>query len=178
MGRTPESIEADRADDLARVREHDAYDCAHGAPASTVYSQWQLANNDRKFLLAEVARLTAALEQTRAPGTPALATMKTEPPAEQRFYVISLKYTRDQVICWWQPDANGYTNALDYAGTYALEEIDSKRDYYDDGKNALAIPVDWVTGLTRTVVDSAHLRSLVAKRREADNVVRVEEPSR
>lgn len=58
------------------------------------------------------------------------------------YYVLSLKWSkrRDGLLTWWRPNNNGYCYRLEEAGRYTAEQIEAKRNYYDDGENTRAIP--------------------------------------
>lgn len=69
-----------------------------------------------------------------------------------KYVIYSLKWTRGDNIIWWGPDNCGYTVRLEDAGKYTLEQIQQKPDYYNDGVNTLAIPLEVAQELTVQVV--------------------------
>jgi hypothetical protein len=56
------------------------------------------------------------------------------------YYVLSLSRKNNEALVWWKPDNSGYTINLAEAGKYSHEQVESNKPYYDNGKEAIAIP--------------------------------------
>jgi hypothetical protein len=70
------------------------------------------------------------------------------------YHILSLKWSRDGVITWWQANNSGYTTWLENAGVYTAEQVAAKPDYYNDGESALAVPVSAIAEMRqRTIVE-------------------------
>ncbi len=63
---------------------------------------------------------------------------------EQQYYIISYQYSRNNNghICFWRPNNAGYTNDLLQAGKYSESEVKACMNYYHQGDNAVAVPVE------------------------------------
>lgn len=79
--------------------------------------------------------LTDAIKAAEGP-------MRPEEKVTGRFLILSLKWQNDQVLNWWRADAKGYTLRIEEAGRYSADQIAANLDYYNDGKNTLAIAED------------------------------------
>lgn len=57
------------------------------------------------------------------------------------YYIMSLKHTKpeDNMVLWWRPECKGYTYYIDEAGIYPEAEIKEKPEYYNDGKDTVAV---------------------------------------
>lgn len=66
------------------------------------------------------------------------------------FYVISHKWTKQGVYCFWGPNDAGYTNDLKYAWKYSKEQIDASFSYYNNDDN-MAIPCAYINTHFRTI---------------------------
>ena len=58
-----------------------------------------------------------------------------------KFIIVSLKHSEKDALCFWRPDAAGYTVFPWAAGIYDKAEIERDPEYYNDGFNAIAIPL-------------------------------------
>jgi hypothetical protein len=56
------------------------------------------------------------------------------------FYILSLKWTRGDVLMWWRPKNSGYTVFLESAGKYTAEQVAADPAYYNDGVDTAAVP--------------------------------------
>lgn len=81
------------------------------------------------------------------------------------YYILSLRWTRGDLLCWWCPDNSGYTTLLARAGRYEHDIVAGMRAYYDNGETTIAIPcadVDQVAELV--VVSDLNLEKLTKRR--------------
>ena len=60
------------------------------------------------------------------------------------YYILSLKWSVGDLFVWWQSNNSGYTSNLEKAGKYSREQVGEKPDYYDNGKDTLAVPCELV----------------------------------
>jgi hypothetical protein len=88
---------------------------------------------------------------------------KAEPT---EFFILSLRWTRGDVLTWWAPDNCGYVTAIDQAGRYPRVQIEANLAYYNNGETALAIPCAAVEAEAVRVVRGARLEALTKKRFE------------
>ena len=65
----------------------------------------------------------------------------------KEYYVISLKWTRADNICFWRPDNAGYTEYLDEAGIYTEEQINGAKTYYCNAIDTVAVEKEQIAGL-------------------------------
>jgi hypothetical protein len=79
---------------------------------------------------------------------------------EKSYYIVSLKWTRGDMITFWRPDNSGYTWALNSAGIYTQAEIDAHPSYYNDGVGTLAVPTEIIDAMAEPVVTVSHLHEL------------------
>lgn len=80
------------------------------------------------------------------------------PTAAPRFYILSLKWSRDrECLTWWQPARSGYSMMLDKAGIYSEEEAMR----IADGRETLAIPVEAADALACRAVHGNHRKAMV-----------------
>ncbi|MEN6567172.1 MAG: hypothetical protein ABFC57_12830 [Veillonellales bacterium] len=64
------------------------------------------------------------------------------------YYILSLKWSKHQdEFCWWGPNNCGYTSNLKQAGLYTKEQIESDKNYYDNGETTKAIPASSIDKL-------------------------------
>jgi hypothetical protein len=80
------------------------------------------------------------------------------------FYILSLKWTRDEMITWWGPNNSGYSRLLSQAGRYSREAVERDPGYYNNGCTTLAIPCADVEAAAERVVLECHLTRLTKKR--------------
>lgn len=80
------------------------------------------------------------------------------------FFILSLRWTREDVLTWWCPKNSGYTSTLTQAGRYSRADVEARRDYYDNGHTTLAIPCGDVEPCAVLIVRDLHLRKLTGKR--------------
>ena len=60
----------------------------------------------------------------------------------QQYYILSIKYTEGYVLTWWRADNSGYTIWLPSAGKYSEDLVKEKADYYNNGKDTIAVPCE------------------------------------
>ena len=72
---------------------------------------------------------------------------------ELGYYILSLKHSPGYKgkALWWGPDNSGYVEDLEQAGLYTREQIEEKRDYYDDGYTTLPVREDIAINESRVV---------------------------
>lgn len=59
------------------------------------------------------------------------------------YYILSLKWSENKnEYVWWESNNSGYTTDIERAGVYTAEQVESKLDYYNNGKTTRAIPVE------------------------------------
>jgi len=58
---------------------------------------------------------------------------------EKLYYIISLKYSKGDVICFWRPNSAGYTEYVDEAGIYTGVWLQGRENYYNNGIDTLAV---------------------------------------
>lgn len=60
------------------------------------------------------------------------------------YFILSLKHSkrRDGVLTWWAPDNKGYQLVLTRAGKYPRSLVEKEPEYYNNGQDTLAIPVN------------------------------------
>lgn len=63
---------------------------------------------------------------------------------EEMFYIISIKWTVGEQLCFWRPNAQGYTNSLDEAGKYPKSKVYANERYYNNGYGSLAVPCETI----------------------------------
>lgn len=63
---------------------------------------------------------------------------------ELRYYVLSLSHSPGYAgkSLWWGPNDSGYVEDLQHAGLYTSEQIKARSNYYNDGKDTLAVRED------------------------------------
>lgn len=83
--------------------------------------------------------------------------------ADDKYVILSLKWSRGPVLVWWQPHNSGYTPNLDDAGRYSAEEVAAKPDYYDNGESTLAILESAALARVRNVVLLDNVRELLQR---------------
>lgn len=95
-----------------------------------------------------------------------LATRVTaiEPVADDTFYILSLKWTREDLATWWMSKNSGYTSRLDDAGRYSREHVETGRSTYDNGDSTIAIPCAKVDAAAVRVVSTEKLAELIGQR--------------
>lgn len=82
------------------------------------------------------------------------------------YFILSLKGTRGDMLCWWRANNNGYTCRLDDAGRYPRDHVTSALSYYHNGTDTLAIPcADVEAAAIRFVPGEAALLAEFTKRR-------------
>ena len=63
---------------------------------------------------------------------------------EEMFYIISLKWTVGDRLCFWRPKNTGYTDSVDEAGKYTKSEVYASEKYYNNGYDTIAISCDTI----------------------------------
>lgn len=56
------------------------------------------------------------------------------------YLILSLSHSTKSQPCWWRANAEGFTNSIATAGKYTSDKINSEPEYYNNGKDTLAIP--------------------------------------
>lgn len=76
------------------------------------------------------------------------------------YVILSLKHSQPDAFVFWRADDRGYTPFLFNAGFYSRAQIEAAPNYYNDGFNAVAVPLTF-SALTlldlRIVIDVTHL---------------------
>lgn len=62
-------------------------------------------------------------------------------PNHHEFYIVSLKHTKGQNMCFWRPNDAGYTEIIEDAGIYTEEQVKEHQSYYNNGESSIAVPV-------------------------------------
>lgn len=58
-----------------------------------------------------------------------------------RYIIVSLKHSTPDSLYYWKAGSLGYTNYPFTAGKYTRAEIEARPLYYNDGLNAVAVPL-------------------------------------
>jgi hypothetical protein len=58
-----------------------------------------------------------------------------------KYLILSLSHSTKTQPCWWRENCAGHTNYVVSAGKYTAEEINSDPDYYNNGRDTMAIPM-------------------------------------
>lgn len=66
-------------------------------------------------------------------------------PKEQLYYIVSIKHTRGEKVCFWRPNNAGYTEIINDAGKYTEEQVKSSQNYYNNFDSSIAVPCEVVT---------------------------------
>lgn len=114
----------------------------------------------------EVARvLDKPLEhfQKRNAAKNAAGLLMTHHSADD-FFVLSLRWTREDVVTWWAPNNSGYTSVLEQAGRYSRERIEQNPAYYNNDDLTIALPCATVEASAFRVVFRDQLEKLTGKR--------------
>ena len=80
------------------------------------------------------------------------------------FFILSLKWTREDLLCWWAPKNSGYTSILTQAGRYSRADVEAMPSYYNNGTSTIAIPCAEVEKVAELVVLDCNLGKLTGKR--------------
>lgn len=81
------------------------------------------------------------------------------------YFILSLRWTKENYATWWCPNNSGYTSVIDDAGRYSRADVDACPGYYNNGHTTIAIPcADVENAAQRVVFDYAWLK-LIAPRR-------------
>lgn len=80
------------------------------------------------------------------------------------FFVLSLKWTRGDLLTWWAPEAMGYTTLIEQAGRFTVEQVTTKGYYYNNGESSIAIPCADVEAAACRVVMDHRILALTGKR--------------
>ena len=80
------------------------------------------------------------------------------------FFILSLRWTREDLITWWCPNNSGYTCVLEQAGRYTREQVEQLPGYYNNGETTLALPCAEVEAEAVRVVYGLRLEKLTSKR--------------
>jgi hypothetical protein len=90
---------------------------------------------------------------------------KARPPVapERRYYVLTVKDNpyKAQLLYWFAPGANGYVSSLRDAGTFSETELRRLPDYYDNGRNTMAIPMEVAERFVLPVVPTHRLDDML-----------------
>lgn len=81
------------------------------------------------------------------------------------FFILSLRWTKENYATWWCPRNSGYTSVVADAGRYSRADVERQRDYYDNGRTTIAIPCDEVEKVAQSIVFDYAMLKLVAPRR-------------
>lgn len=73
-----------------------------------------------------------------------------------QYIILSLKHSTPEFTMFWLPGDLGYTPHLVNAGRYSMERVLSMPGYYNDGINAIAVP------LTQTALTILGLHTVLA----------------
>ncbi len=79
---------------------------------------------------------------------------KKQIPNNHEYYVVSLKHTSGDRICFWRPNDAGYTEILSDAGKYSKEQIEDNQSYYNNGEASIAVKVSFVDSMGRLFVEN------------------------
>ncbi len=63
------------------------------------------------------------------------------------YVILSLKHSTADKLMFWNPNSCGYTPCMFNAGKYTLQDVETNWARFNDGLNAIAIP------LTKTALD-------------------------
>lgn len=80
------------------------------------------------------------------------------------FYILSLRWTKEEVVTWWCANNSGYTSVLSNAGRYSRADVEAKASYYNNGEHTIAIPCDEVDKVAQLVVFDHAMLKLIAPR--------------
>jgi hypothetical protein len=81
------------------------------------------------------------------------------------YHIFSLKHSPwGNEAVWWRPDDDGYTSHIDQAGVYREELINARPEYYNNGTDTIAIPVEEVSLISHRAVDFCKVRNSVLHR--------------
>jgi len=73
------------------------------------------------------------------------------------YFILSLKWTRGDYCVWWGPENSGYVGSLSDAGRYTEAQIAAEPNYYNDGKDTLAVPCEEALKVARPVVGNRRI---------------------
>lgn len=76
------------------------------------------------------------------------------------YIILSLKHSTKEVPMFWKSGDCGYTEYLVNCGIYSKSQIDGQIWYYNDGINAVAVPLTATAFRTlgfQIVIDLAHI---------------------
>lgn len=60
---------------------------------------------------------------------------------ENKYIVLSLKHSTPGQFAFWKADCLGYTWYLFNAGIYDVSDIEAQMQYFNDGIDAIAVPL-------------------------------------
>ena len=92
--------------------------------------------------------------------------------ATKGFYILSLKWSKGDMLTWYRANACGYTLFLDDAGIYTEEE--ARRHSYD--RATIAVPAEDARSVARLAVYDSQKDGLVAAAAAAGFVLPPEPP--
>ena len=87
-----------------------------------------------------------------------LRVISSPPPGEDKYFILSIKWSRESILTWWRPDAMGYTMSLDDAGVYTAEYALLHNDLID----CAAIPVSVARSMQFPAVSEGRKSDLIA----------------
>ena len=65
---------------------------------------------------------------------------------KKEYYILAVEKTRTHheglTLTWWRPECSGYTIYLESAGRYSAELVKEEADYYNNGKDTIAVRCD------------------------------------
>ena|SRR5688572_4093789 len=94
---------------------------------------------------------------------------------DEEFFILSLKWSGQSfVLNWWCPNNNGYTHFLDKAGRYTRAQVEGNPNYYNDGKNTLAVPCNVVESKAGLVTADWHVQLFREANRGAFDTTRAQ----
>lgn len=100
----------------------------------------------------------------------------------KEFYIVSVSHTckDNSYILLWAEDNRGYAYGLDKAGKYSEEIVRSMLDYYNNGKETIAIPCDVIQRLASEPDNKSDIKGLIVRHLKSnwDEIIKnvIEEP--
>lgn len=78
---------------------------------------------------------------------------RAKPSPDDKFYILSLKWSQGDLMTWWRPENKGYTCCVGSAGIYTRAQIEAHPSYYDNRFDTLAVAVTDVKAMVIEVVN-------------------------
>lgn len=88
------------------------------------------------------------------------------------FYILSLKWSRGDMLTWYMPDACGYTDFLDQAGVYS--EAQARKHHYPP--TTLMVPVAAADALAGRCIGGSRKQKVIDAAAAAGFVIPPPEP--